>query len=260
MSHYVLWRVTFALYLAVHFVQLFSWAREMFSNRGVLPDATASPLLFLFPNVLAVWDSPAFVQGMLGAAVALCGLLAVGQWDRAAAVGLWYVLACLFGRNPLISNPSLPYVGWLLLAHAVMPSSRLGRDWRMPPGIYFAAWVVMAIGYSYSGATKLVSPSWLDGSALSRILENPLSRPNAVRDLLASLPAVVLQVATWGALLLELLFAPLAISTYLRPLVWGAMLAMHLALLTLIDFADLSFGMIILHLFTFDPAWLGEKA
>ncbi len=34
------------------------------------------------------------------------------------------------------------------------------------------------------------------------------------------------------------------------------MLSMHAALLVLVDFADLSLGMVMLHLFTFDPAWL----
>jgi hypothetical protein len=34
------------------------------------------------------------------------------------------------------------------------------------------------------------------------------------------------------------------------------MLALHLGLLFVIDFADLSLGMVLLHLFTFDPEWL----
>ena len=34
------------------------------------------------------------------------------------------------------------------------------------------------------------------------------------------------------------------------------MLAMHVGLLILIDFADLSFGMLMLQLFTFDPKWV----
>ena len=34
------------------------------------------------------------------------------------------------------------------------------------------------------------------------------------------------------------------------------MVGLHIGLLTLINFADLSAGMIVLHLFTFDPAWV----
>jgi predicted DCC family thiol-disulfide oxidoreductase YuxK len=126
----------------------------------------------------------------------------------------------------------------------------------MPQGIYLAAWVVMALGYSYSGYTKLVSPSWLDGTALAKVLENPLARPGWLRELLLSLPDGVLRLASWGALGLELAFAPLALISRLRPWLWGLMLIMHVSLVAVIDFADLSLGMVMLHLFTFDPAWI----
>jgi hypothetical protein len=42
----------------------------------------------------------------------------------------------------------------------------------------------------------------------------------------------------------------------MRPWIWTAMLGLHVTLLLLINFADLSAGMIVLHLFTFDPAWI----
>jgi predicted DCC family thiol-disulfide oxidoreductase YuxK len=64
---------------------------------------------------------------------------------------------------------------------------------------------------------------------------------------------------TWSALALELLAAPLALVKRLRPWVWLALLAMHLGLIVLIDFVDLSVGMLIIHAFTFDPAWLPPR-
>ena len=45
----------------------------------------------------------------------------LGYFDRAAAIFIWFILACYFARNPLIANPALPYLGWMLLAHAFMP-------------------------------------------------------------------------------------------------------------------------------------------
>jgi predicted DCC family thiol-disulfide oxidoreductase YuxK len=266
-GQYSLFRAAFGLYLFVHFAQLVPWGAELFSNCGVLADGGASPVLRLFPNVLALVDGPVFVTSLLVAAAGASLLLAVGLYDRAAAIGLWYVLACLFGRNPLIANPGLPYVGLLLLAHACLPRAPYGSlawmgqtdpgdAWRMPPEMYRVVWILMAVGYSYSGYTKLISPSWVNGTALSALLDNPLARPGLAREALLSLPLVWLKTATWSALALELLFAPLALARRLRPWLWGAMLLMHLGLMALIDFADLSFGMVMLHLFTFDPGWL----
>jgi hypothetical protein len=173
---------------------------------------------------------------------------------------MWYVLACIYGRNPLTANPSLPFVGWLLLMHALLPPVPRRADddgaWRLPPPIWLAAWIVMSIGYAYSGWTKLVSPSWVDGSALADVLQNPLARTTWLREAMLALPPIVLRLATWGALSVELLFAPLALVRRLRPWVWLSAVGMHLGLLAMVDFADLTGGMLVLHAFTFDPGWL----
>lgn len=266
-GQYSAFRAIFGLYLVIHFLHLLPWAPELFSFQGVLPHASDSPLIHLFPNIFAVFDSPGAVRLFLAVAAALSVLFAVGWWDRAAAVVLWYLWACLIGRNPLIANPGLPYIGWLLLTHAFLPAAPFGSlgargrpdpggGWRMPPAIFAAAWILMALGYSYSGAMKLSSPSWIDGSAFHHVLENPLARPTFLRVWLLSLPPVLLQCATWGALGMELLFAPLALVRRLRPWIWSAMLLMHFGLFALVDFVDLTIGMVILHLFTFDPAWI----
>jgi hypothetical protein len=265
-KQYSYYRAIFGAYLFIHFAQLLPWGAELFSNRGVLPQSSASPLIHLFPNILALWDSPAFVQSLLIAAGLLSLLFAFGIRDKAAAIGIWYVWACLLGRNPLISNPSIPFIGWLLLAHTLIPATpgllrkqRIPSDWAMPPGVFGSAWVVMALGYAYSGYTKLVCQSWMDGSALSRVLHNPLARTGMLHNAALGMPPVLLSAATWAGLALELTFAPLACFRILRPWIWAAMLGLHLTLLVLINFADLSAGMIVLHLFTFDPAWISSS-
>ncbi|MGH7169105.1 MAG: DCC1-like thiol-disulfide oxidoreductase family protein [Gemmataceae bacterium] len=266
-GQYSLFRTVFAIYLLIHFLHLLPWGTELFSNQGVLPRGAASPLLHLFPNLLALSDSPATVTVLLAAAAVLSVFFGIGWYDRAAALGLWYIWACLFGRDPLIANPSIPFVGWLLLAHVFLPPAPYGSwaargrvdpgdGWRMPPAIFAAAWIVLALGYTYSGYTKLVSPSWRDGTALARVLDNPLARPGWLRETLLGLPSWLLHLGTWTALAFELAFAPLALMPRLRPWLWGMMLLMHLSLILLIDFADLSLGMVMIHLFTWDPGWV----
>jgi hypothetical protein len=262
--HYRLARAVLGLYLFVHFSQLAPWAAELFSNRGALSDATGSPLVLLFPNVLAFWDGPVFVTTLVIAAAAASVLLAVGRYDRMAAVAIWYAWACLHGRMPLIVNPGLPYIGWLLLMHASLPpllrassDDAAGSDtWRMPDEIFLVAWILMALGYTYSGLTKLASPSWVNGSALAYVLENPLARAGVVRNALLSLPEEILRFSTWTVLALELAFAPLACIRRLRPWLWLSMCALHIGLIIMLDFADLSLGMLMMHVFTWDPAWM----
>lgn len=253
---YAFFRIALGLTLLVHFAQLLPYAGELFGREGMLPDASASPIAHAFPNVLAWLDAPGFVWAFVLTGALLCLPLVLGWKDRWAAVGVWFVWACLFGRNPLIANPSLPYVGLLLLVHACVAPRPDDRAWRLPRAFHRAVWIVMAVGYTYSGLTKLAAPSWIDGGAVAHVLSNPLARPTALRTWLLSLPGWTLALVTWATLALEVLYAPLALSRAARPWIWAAMLGMHLSLLVLIDFADLTLGMILLHAFTFEPAWL----
>ncbi len=250
-------RVVLGSYVAVHFAALLPYAVELFSTDGMLADAHDSPLLRAFPNVLALCDAPAVVLALVGLAAVSGVALAAGRADRAAAAIALYVSACLFGRNPLIANPSLPYVGLLLFAHAASRTRPTGEAWARP--VLRALWIAMALGYSYSGITKLAAPSWIDGQAFAYILANPLARSSELRAFMASWPSVALATLTWGVLAFEIGFAPLAAARRLRPWLWSGMLLMHCGLLVLIDFADLTAGMVVLHIATFDPRWLPAR-
>jgi hypothetical protein len=122
--------------------------------------------------------------------------------------------------------------------------------------IYWTAWVLMAAGYSFSGWMKLHSPSWIDGTALYHVLNNPLARPGFMRDFLLALPAPFLHALTWASLGAELLFVPLSLTQRNRIIAWSSLVAMNLGIVCAINFADLTIGMLLLHLFTFDPNWL----
>ena len=209
-----------------------------------------------FPGVLEWRDGPPLPRALLlvgvGGALALASGLAV----RTGAVVAWYVWTSVFLRNPLTTDPSQACVGFLLLACLFVPP----RARAIPRPVLAAAWLVMAAAYSYSGATKLVSPSWIDGSALARLLDSPLVYDGPLRHVLGALPAPLLALATWAVLGLELGFAPLALVRRLRAPLWAALAAVHLGLLALVAFAPLSLGMLLLHAFTFDPRWWPRRA
>jgi predicted DCC family thiol-disulfide oxidoreductase YuxK len=270
-GQYSLFRALLGLYLFVHFAYLAPWAPELFSRGGMLPEASISPLTRAFPNVLSLYDTAGVARllAIAGAAAALA--FALGWKDRIAALVLWYILACFLGRNPLTLNPSLPYTGWMLLAHAVLPTAPFGAwiargrtdpagNWHMPQQIFTAAWIVLALSYSYSGYTKLVSPSWISGDNLGLVLQNPLARDWWLRDLFLVLPPPLLKCVTWLILFVEIAFAPLALSRRLRPWLWSLMLGAQLGFAMLLSFPDLTIAMLLFHLLTFDPKWLPARS
>ncbi len=270
-GQYSVFRLFFGAYLFVHFAYLAIWASDIFSNAGMLPDAELSPLIGAFPNVLRFFDSPVFVTSLCVVAAGASVLFAAGKWDKWAAIFMWAVLASFLGRNPLISNPAMPYVGWMLLAHLFIPSAPFGSwraigradpdgGWSMPSGIFLAAWVVLSLTYSYSGYTKLLSPSWVTGDNVQYVLSNPLARDWFVRDIALAVPDAVLKALTWFILGIELLFAPLALIKRLRPWLWGGMLVVQFGFLLLLNFPDLTIAMLLFHMFTFNPAWLPAKS
>lgn len=262
-AQFRIFRALLGLYLAVHFARLIPYGRELFSREGLFPDPAANLTHGLFPNPLALWDKPGDVTLLLAALTGLSALFALGVARRPAAVLLWFGWAALFHRNNLISNPSIPYVGLLLLLTVLVPPKeglRLGGKgdpgrWRFPASVYWTAWIVLAGGYTYSGLAKLGSPSWLDGSALEHVLRNPLARPNAVRELLLALPGPGLAVLTWGALAAEILALPLSLTRRTRLVSWSSLVALQLGILSVVSFADLTAGMLLAHLFVLDPSW-----
>ncbi len=261
-GQYRIVRILLGAYLLVHFLHLLPWGAEVFARGGAIAQARLSPLMGVLPNPLALSDAPWMVTLLLSAGVVGAIALIVGRASRIAAVLLACVLAWLYARNPLIANPSLPVVGWMLLFHACLPRPRTLEEraaWRVPQPMAVASWVLLAVAYTYSGYTKLLSPSWMSGDAIAYVLQNPLARDHVLRAWLADQEGL-LRALTWGVLYLELAFAPLALSSRLRPWLWLGMLGAQFGFLTFLRFADLTFPMLLIHLLAFDPRWVRGSA
>jgi predicted DCC family thiol-disulfide oxidoreductase YuxK len=268
-GQYSVYRALLGTFLIVHFAMLLPYGTEVFGAGGTVSSAALSPYIGVFPNPLAWLDGPGWITALLIAGVASGALLALGWFDRTAGVCAALVLAWLYQRNPLIANPSLPLLGWLLILHAFTPPRPYGSlaamrggadlDWRLPRHLHVAAWIVLAVAYSYSGYTKLLSPTWVEGETIRLVLENPLARDHALRELVLALPPIALQLLTWAVLWVEVLFAPLVLVRRFRPVMWTLMLLAQLGFLCFLNFADLTFPMLLVHLLTFDPQWLHRR-
>ena len=267
---FAIFRIIFGIYLAIHFLGLIPYASELWSVDGSISDHRILPSFGFFPNIL-FWGTSAEFVTIFVLLLLLAALAFAAGWMRCImSFLLWYGWTCLAGRNPFIANPGLPFVGLLLLLCAVIPSgepfsmgrkgkSTDGAEWRLPKGCFVGVWCIMAIGYTISGIHKLMSPSWADGTAIIHLLNNPLSRDYFLREWILAAPKFLLQLNTWGVLSLEIFFAPLCLFAATRKWAWVAMVAMHLGIMSLVDFADLTFGVLMVHFFTFDESWFPSK-
>jgi len=270
-GQFAIFRILFGAYLLQHFLGLLPVAAEVFSHAGVLADPRLSPTHGLLPNPLATgWGgTPAFVTGFIAVLAGLSLAFLLGAWRRVVALLLWFGWACLFNRNNLISNPSLPYVGLILLFCVLIPGGeplsltggrgRPPADWFFPAWVFRGAWFLLAAGYTFSGLVKLGSPSWVDGTAFRHLIDNPLARPGFIRDLFLGFPPWLIALHTWGALAAEILFLPLCLHKWGRLAAWSGMMVMHVGIVLMVDFADLTLGMVMIHLFIFDPDWLAPR-
>ena len=256
-------RIALGLFLAQRFLFLIPYAGEVFGRDGTMADSDLNFTAGILPSPLDHWDQPWQVQLCLVSLVALSLLFAAGVARRPAALVLAYGAACLFNRNNLIANPSLPYLGALLLlsctvprGEGLSPTSPARDDWFCPTWTVRAVWILLACGYTFSGLDKLSSsPSWRSGDALRLVLELPLARPGTLRELLLSLPSPALRLLSWGALGLEVLALPLWLSAKTRPWTWAALTALQLGILCTLGFAELTCGMLLVHWATLDPTW-----
>ncbi len=262
-TQFAIFRMIFGGYLFFHFFSLINYSEAIWGRNGMFPEASLNMTYPYFPNILFIWDSPLvshIVIVLIGmAALGIC----LGVWRPMLSLYLWYGWACLFHRNNLILNPSVPIVGWLLLALAIIPTGErwvLGKkedpNWGMPSILIVGAWVIMGVGYMVSGLDKCLSPSWQNGTAIFHLLNNPLARDTALREFCLGLDLFYFKVLTFSTLTLEMVFGILCLFKKSRPLAWIAMCGFHLGILLLVDFADLTIGVMMIHLFVIETEWV----
>jgi len=270
-GQYSVFRFALGTCLLAHLACLVATASGVSGRAGALGEACESALSTSLREPALCWNSRIGIVASLSAGAVLGALLALGVRDRLAGLSLLCLGVVVFGASPLVPDSSMAFFGFILLAHAFVPRRPYGSwdargrtdpagGWRMPNRVYAAAWVVLAIHYAYSGATKLESRAWIDGTALAQALHAAVAGPNPLGALVLRLPSGLLALASWSALALQLGFLPLAISRKIRPWPWLALLCAQLCWLALGDPGGAGAGLVMLHLLVFDPGWVKGAA
>jgi len=258
-----LWRILFGLYLVYYYFGLLPYGTELFSRDGFVADFVLGNRT-LFPEFMLNWDSATQVQIMIG----LCGLFSIlitlGYFRKVAAFGLWLLTMWFYNRNPYTNSPEYSFINWLIFACMFIPTGEafsIGKkdpNWKMPKYFYWGAWILLVVGYGYSGSAKFkaMDENWLNGTAMYYVLVTDNARLHWYGQLFDAIPKVFFIPVSWGALACQT-FAPVfAYFRKLRPWWWLISTLVHIGLLLLVNVAQVSSGMIIFHLFVFDSRWI----
>lgn len=193
-----------------------------------------------------------WLKALLISGAGLSGLIALtGRGARVARMAVWALWLVISNIDPMLGNPTLCYVGWLWLGLSLdNPSSRhLSREF------YLAGWSCFGVTYAYSGWTKCVSESWLDGTALDYIYTSCYAYPWMGNVAFTQYTPEL----CWLVVFLELACFPLLFSSLGRAFALVCMTGLQLGCLMSLQIPDVSVGMLIFHLFLLDKTWANTE-
>lgn len=239
-------RICLGIYLVVHFSQLFSDSIELFSNVGMISNTSNIPNISIFKY----YDEPIFVNLFIISLIVASLSFVFNYKSKICQIYIFFGWMSLINRNPLIVNPTINYIGWLLLSFSFSNTKKNENTI-----IYYGFWLIVGLSYTASGIHKLQCETWRNGTALFYILSGPLSRQNILTDFILTSPLLI-KTLTYSSLFLEISSLFIGIFYRCRKWYWLSFTLFHIGILLCINFSDLSIGMIVIHLFNFDLNWL----
>ncbi len=240
---FFLWVSAFGLYLLYYTIHVWPYAVEIFSDEGVLPNFQKNWTFGYFPNYLYVWDSSLAIHFTFAFRF-ICAILIIFR-IRLFECGLlsWYFWACLYNRNNMIEDPSVPYVGWMCIALALFSKKSLC------PYISLTGWGLMILGSFYNAISKFSSPSWIDGQAIALIFQLPIAYSHS--KFLLPFASVL----TYLAIASQLVGPILCLFYKTRFWGWAIITSMHIFILVTLDITQVSLAMLLFQLFFWRPTW-----
>jgi len=256
-QQWIIIRAALGIYLAYYFVTLIPYTKELFTNQGIIVHQSFNFTYNLFPNILAYSNNPTILAMILSVLTIISLCFAGGLLQRPLALILWYGWACLYNLNNLIEQPSMGFLGWLILAAVVIPPASIknpDRKWFMPQTIYWGAWIILGISYSFSRLLKLTVPGWLEGVALPSILQMPITREFTLL-LIPLVPPVLFKILAYIGTFLQITAAPAFLFSLTRKYYWGIFTLGFILVLIFFQLNTIIFAMLIFHAFVVDITW-----
>jgi hypothetical protein len=234
---------------------------ELFGPHGVEPRQPGEGFQW---GVFAIWTTDrALLVGwtvLLVSAVALT----IGWHSRSAALVVFVLIVSFEHRNPWVWNSGDIVIRLEALFLALSPcGAALSLDQKRTAGMFWSAqqrpqWPVrlmqlqLSLIYLASVLSKITGSAWPQGTAVSYALrlQDMLLAP--VPDWLTD-SALLMNIATWGSLGVELSLAILVWNSRLRPWVLAAGVVMHTLIMITIAVGFFTLAMFVLYLAFIPP-------
>lgn len=265
-----IFRILLGFYLIVYFIRLIPFGTELFSSNGMVENVLMNWTSGVLP-IIVYLTHPVFITCLLSIMVILSISLVLGLFRRTSAILLWIGWMLLLNMNNFTGDPSLPFVGLLLLSLAVIPTGepfsfsnkifkvKNPKAWFMPSILYWGIWIVFGISFTLSGVEKLMSPAWYGGTAALLLYQGPFAFHNIFTDILRNLSLWFNKFTTWIILYSQLLGLPSLFFNRTRLLFWSITTVLFVFSLLLLKLTDVLIAMLLFYFFIMDSTWFQKK-
>lgn len=230
---------------------------NLFGERGVVPK---HPALEYEWGIFALWTGDTAV--LIGWIVLMVSAIAmtIGWHSRLAAIAVFVLILSFMRRDPWVFNAGDGVVSVLALFLALSScGAALSLDQRRRTGSFWTAqtrapWpirlmqVQLSLIYLVSVQAKLSGTQWVDGSAVSYAWRVDYRWAILPAPQWVSENAWLVNVATWGTLVVELAIAVLVWNRRWRFSVLAAGVVMHLMILLNLSVGFFTFAVFVLYL------------
>lgn len=254
-------RIAFGVIATVWAISLFTDLNQFFGTDGVAPRQPVNPYAW---GLFEFWTSnQALLIGCL-VLVAAGVAMTVGWHSRLAALVVFVLILSFQHRNPAVFNSGDSVIIIEALLIALSPcGAALSLDQLRRAGSFWSAqlrspWPLrlmqlqLSVIYLASVRTKMSGDAWPRGTAVSYALQ--------LEDMLVLHPphwvsanALLMNVASWGTLTLELALGILVWNRHLRPWLLAAGILMHSAIMLTINVGFFTPAMFVLYLAFLSP-------
>lgn len=258
-------RIILGLYLTQYFIRLIPHGTLLFSEQGMISDITLNytyPFTFWF---IEHFTHPLSVTTLLIALTILAILFTLGIHRKIVAALLWCGWVILFNLNNLTNDPSLAFIGLLLLVFAATSNGEpmlwnhrflpADKNWEMSAIIYWGMWFVLCASFTISGLEKFASEMWRSGDALLTFYTGPIALSNQFVTWIITWPAGLHQALTWITLYSQVFAFAFLFFKRTRILFLITTIFLFAASLPVLDLMEVLVGMLIFYFFLFDINW-----